>query len=46
MANGRFEIRDKSSGFFSEALVVVDKETGVNYLFFHRRREGSHLPPH
>ena len=44
MANDRFEIKDKTSGLFTEALVVVDKETGVNYLFFSRGSGGGLTP--
>ena len=44
MANDRFEIRDKSSRLLTEALVVVDKETGVNYLFFSRGYGGGLTP--
>jgi hypothetical protein len=44
MANDRFEIRDKSSRLLTEALVIVDKETGVNYLFFSRGYGGGLTP--
>ena len=44
MASDRFEIRDKSSRLLTEALVVVDKETGVNYLFFSRGYGGGLTP--
>ncbi len=44
MANDRFEIRDKSTRLLTEALVVVDKETGVNYLFFSRGYGGGLTP--
>ena len=44
MAKDRFEIKDKTSGLLTEALVVVDKETGVNYLFFHRGYGGGLTP--
>lgn len=44
MAKDRFEIKDKTSGLLTEALVVVDKETGVNYLFFHRGNGGGLTP--
>ncbi len=44
MANDRFEIRDKSSRLLTEALVIVDKETGVNYLFFSRGNGGGLTP--
>ena len=44
MANDRFEIRDKSSRLLTESLVVVDKETGVNYLFFSRGYGGGLTP--
>ena len=33
----RFDIQDKENhGLMTEAVVIVDKETGVNYLFVHR----------
>ena len=44
MAKDRFEIKDKTSGLLTEALVVVDKKTGVNYLFFHRGYGGGLTP--
>lgn len=44
MAKDRFEIKDKTSRLLTEALVVVDKETGVNYLFFHRGNGGGLTP--
>lgn len=44
MAKDRFEIKDKTSGLFTESLVVVDKETGVNYLFFQRGYSGGLTP--
>ncbi|MBQ4389380.1 MAG: hypothetical protein II824_05345 [Bacteroidales bacterium] len=44
MAKDRFEIKDKTSRLLTEALVVVDKETGVNYLFFQRGYGGGLTP--
>ncbi len=31
----RFEVQERE-GFMTEVSVIVDKETGVNYLFVHR----------
>ena len=34
MAKDRFDIQEKEGvSFMTDALVIVDKETGVNYLF-------------
>lgn len=30
----RFEIHDRDNKFMTSAIVIVDKETGVNYLYF------------
>lgn len=45
MANDRFDIKERESVCFAtEAIVIVDKETGVHYLFVHRGY-GSGLTP-
>lgn len=31
----RFEIIETQSGFITEIKVIIDKETGVNYMFVH-----------
>ena len=34
MGKDRFDIKDRENlGLFTDARVIVDKETGVNYLF-------------
>ena len=41
----RFDIQGKDSlNLFTDALVVVDRETGVNYLFVHRGYGGGLTP--
>ena len=45
MALDRFDIHGKDSlNLFTDALVVVDRETGVNYLFVHRGYGGGLTP--
>ena len=45
MALDRFDIQGKDSlNLFTDALVVVDRETGVNYLFVHRGYGGGLTP--
>ena len=37
MAKDRFDIKEREGvSFATDAIVIVDKETGVNYLFVHR----------
>ncbi|MBR4471510.1 MAG: hypothetical protein IKS54_09410 [Erysipelotrichaceae bacterium] len=31
----RFEIIETQNGFLTEIKVIIDKETGVNYMFVH-----------
>ena len=31
----RFEIIETQNGFITEIKVIIDKETGVNYMFVH-----------
>jgi len=41
----RFEIREKEGlNIMTDAVVIVDKETGVNYLFVHRGYGGGLTP--
>ena len=45
MALDRFDIQGKDSlNLFTDARVVVDRETGVNYLFVHRGYGGGLTP--
>ena len=45
MALDRFDIQGKDSlNLFTDALVVVDRETGVNYPFVHRGYGGGLTP--
>ncbi|MBQ8022209.1 MAG: xylan 1,4-beta-xylosidase [Bacteroidales bacterium] len=45
MAKDRFDIKEKEGiSFATEAVVIVDKETGVNYLFVHRGYGGGLTP--
>lgn len=40
--NSRFQVIETASGgFASEIKVVVDKETGVNYMFMHEGYAGG-----
>ena len=45
MAKDRFEIKEKDDmGFSTHAKVIIDKETGVNYLFLHHGYAGGLTP--
>jgi len=44
MAYNRFQIIQKSSSWMTETMVIVDKETGVNYLYVHRGYGGGLTP--
>ena len=45
MAKDRFDIQEKESvSLMTETMVIVDKETGVNYLFVHRGYGGGITP--
>ena len=45
MAKDRFDIKESESmGFSNHAKVIIDKETGVNYLFFHLGHAGGLTP--
>lgn len=45
MAKDRFDIQEKEDvSFMTDALVIVDKETGVNYLFVCRGYGGGLTP--
>jgi hypothetical protein len=45
MAKDRFVIQEKEGvSFMTDALVIVDKETGVNYLFVCRGYGGGLTP--
>ena len=42
---GRFLIQDVSgSSMFSKTILLVDRETGVNYLFFQSANAGGLTP--
>jgi hypothetical protein len=45
MAKDRFDIKEKAGvSFMTDAIVIVDKETGVNYLFVCRGYGGGLTP--
>jgi len=45
MAKDRFDIKEKEGvSFMTDAIVIVDKETGVNYLFVHCGYGGGLTP--
>lgn len=45
MAKDRFDIKEREGvSFATDAIVIVDKETGVNYLFVHRGYGGGLTP--
>ena len=45
MANDRFDIKEKECvSLMTDAVVIVVKETGVNYLFAHRGYGGGLTP--
>ena len=45
MAKDRFDIKERECvSFATDAIVIVDKETGVNYLFVHRGYGGGLTP--
>ena len=45
MAKDRFDIKEKEGvSFATEAIVIVDKKTGVNYLYVHRGYGGGLTP--
>ena len=45
MAKDRFDIKEKEGlSLMTDAVVIVDKETGVNYLFVHRGYGGGLTP--
>lgn len=45
MAKDRFDIKEKEClSLMTDAVVFVDKETGVNYLFVHRGYGGGLTP--
>ena len=45
MAKDRFDIKEREGlGLMTDAVVVVDKETGVNYLFVQRGYGGGLTP--
>ena len=45
MAKDRFDIKGKEVlSLTTDAVVIVDKETGVNYLFVHRGYCGGLTP--
>ena len=45
MAKDRFDIKEKEVlSLMTDAIVFVDKETGVNYLFVHRGYCGGLTP--
>ena len=45
MAKDRLDIQEREGvSFATDAIVIVDKETGVNYLFVHRGYGGGLTP--
>ncbi len=45
MAKDRFDIKEKEGvSFATDAIVIVNKETGVNYLYVHRGYGGGLTP--
>ena len=45
MRKDRFEIEERESvGFITTATVIIDKETGVNYLFVQSGNGGGLTP--
>ena len=45
MAKDRFDIKEREGvSFATDAIVIVDKETGVNYLYFHCGYGGGLTP--
>jgi len=45
MGMDRFDIKERESmGLITEASIIIDKETGVNYLFVHRGYGGGLTP--
>jgi hypothetical protein len=44
MGLDRFDIKDRESTLLTEAIVIVDKETGVNYLYVGRGYGGGLTP--
>lgn len=45
MAKDRFDIKEKIDvSFLTDAMVIVDKETGVNYLYVCRGYGGGLTP--
>ena len=45
MSTDRFDIKERENmGLITEASIIIDKETGVNYLFVHRGYGGGLTP--
>ena len=45
MSKDRFDIQEKESvSLMTETMVIIDKETGVHYLFVHRGYGGGLTP--
>ena len=45
MAKDRFDIKEREGvSFATDAIVIVDKETGVNYLYVHHGYGGGLTP--
>ncbi len=45
MGKDRFDIQERENlGLLTETSIIVDKETGVNYLFVHRGYGGGLTP--
>lgn len=45
MGKDRFDIKEKSDvSFLTDAVVIIDKETGVNYLYVCRGNGGGLTP--
>lgn len=45
MSKDRFDIKERENmSLITEASIIIDKETGVNYLFVHRGYGGGLTP--
>ena len=45
MSMDRFDIKERENmSLITEASIIIDKETGVNYLFVHRGYGGGLTP--
>lgn len=45
MAKDRFDIQERNTvSLMTETMIIIDKETGVNYLYVHRGYGGGLTP--